>query len=50
MKPAILRALHRELTSDASAPCNLSEAEIDDRVRMVLVRNSRSYYKGIFLN
>ena len=36
MKPAILRALYRELTSDASAPRNLSEAEIDDRVRMVL--------------
>ena len=36
IKPAILRALYRELTNDASAPSNLHEAEIDERVRMVI--------------
>ena len=36
MKPAILRALYRELTNDASAPSNEHEAEIDERVRLVL--------------
>lgn len=36
MKPVILRALFRELTNDASAPTNLHEAEIDERMRMIL--------------
>lgn len=36
IKPAILRALYRELTSDASAPTNQLEAEIDERVKRVL--------------
>lgn len=36
MKPAILRALYKELTNDASAPNCLHEAEIDERVQMVL--------------
>ena len=40
MKPVILRvilrALYRELTNDASAPTNLHEAEIDERMRMIL--------------
>lgn len=36
MKPVTLRALYRELTNDASAPTNLHEAEIDERMRMIL--------------
>ena len=36
IKPAILRALYRELTHDASAPSNMDEAEIDERVKLVL--------------
>ena len=32
----ILHALYRELTNDASAPTNLHEAEIDERMRMIL--------------
>lgn len=36
MKPAILRGLYRELTNDVCAPSCLSEAEIDERVQMVL--------------
>ena len=36
IKPAILRALYRELTNDASAPTNLHEAEIDERMKMIL--------------
>ena len=33
MKPVILCALYRELTNDDSAPSNLHEAEIDERMR-----------------
>ena len=36
IKPVVLRALYRELTNDASAPANLHEAEIDERMRMIL--------------
>ena len=36
MKPVILRALYKELTNDASAATNLHEAEIDERMRMIL--------------
>ena len=36
MKPVILRVLYRELTNDASAPTNLHEAEIDERMRIIL--------------
>ena len=36
IKPVILRALYRELTADASAPTNLHEAEIDERMRMII--------------
>ena len=36
MKPVTLHALYRELTNDASAPTNLHEAEIDERMRMIL--------------
>lgn len=36
MKPVILHALYRELTNDASAPTNLQEAEIDERMRTIL--------------
>ena len=33
--PAVLRALYGKLTNDASAPANLHEAEIDERMRMI---------------
>ena len=36
MKPVLLRALYKELTNDASASTNLHEAEIDERMRMIL--------------
>ena len=36
MKPAVLRALYRELTNDASAPTNIHEAEIEERMKMIL--------------
>ena len=36
MKPVILCALYKELISDASTPTNLREAEIDERMRMIL--------------
>ena len=36
MKPAILCALYRELTNEASAPVNLHETEIDERMKMIL--------------
>ena len=36
IKPAVLRALYRELTNDASAPANLHEAEIDERMQTIL--------------
>ena len=36
MKPAVLRGLYQELTNDASAPMNLHEAEIDERMKMIL--------------
>ena len=32
IKPAVLRALYRELTNDASAPANLHEAKIDEKM------------------
>ncbi len=36
VKPAVLRAFYKELTNDSSAPTNLNEAEIDERVLMML--------------
>lgn len=36
MKPAILRAVYRELTGDASVASNEHEAEIDERVKLML--------------
>lgn len=36
IKPAILRAFYREISGDCSASTNLVEAEIDNRVQLVL--------------
>ena len=36
MKPVVLCALYQEITNDASAPNNIHEAEIDERMRMIL--------------
>ena len=36
VKPAVLRALYKELTDDHSASSNLHEAEIDERMRVLL--------------
>ena len=36
MKPVVLRALYKELTNDASAATNLHEAEINERMRIIL--------------
>lgn len=36
MKPFLSCALYRELTNNASASTNLGEAQIDERMRMIL--------------
>ena len=36
MKPAIMRKFYRDLTGDNSAASNEHEAEIDERVRLLL--------------
>ena len=36
IKPCVLRALYRDLTIDHSSPSNVTEAEIDERMRMLL--------------
>ena len=36
IKPCVLRALYRDLTNDHSSPSNVTEAEIDERMRMLL--------------
>ena len=41
MKPAILRNLYCELTGDASAATNEHEAEIDERVQLLLDMEDR---------
>ena len=36
IKPCVLRALYKDLTNDHSSPSNVTEAEIDERMRMLL--------------